>query len=172
MGVPKFKEGLDFKSLCIFNLALLAKQGQWIYQNEDSLLHKIYKARYFPSTLFFFFNQIWIQIHPLHGGKFGKPKLGWKNEAFGALEIGQKWAYGMIVGSLEYDQPLCPLPLANCSLNTQQAKVHRLIDSNTKQQDIQALHSLFSPLVAASVLKIPLSHSPHDDNLIWGEEKK
>lgn len=39
--------GLDFQNLKNFNLAFLAKQGWRLVQEEDSLLHKIYKARYF-----------------------------------------------------------------------------------------------------------------------------
>lgn len=47
--MPKAKGGLGFKKLSTFNLALLAKQGWRLLQDEHSLLHRIYKVRYFPS---------------------------------------------------------------------------------------------------------------------------
>lgn len=52
--MPKFKEiGLDFKNLHNFNLALVAKQGWRILQNETSFLSRVYKAKYFPNVSFF-----------------------------------------------------------------------------------------------------------------------
>lgn len=44
----KFFGGLGFQNLKDFNLALLAKQDWWLVQNEDSLVHKIYKVCYVP----------------------------------------------------------------------------------------------------------------------------
>lgn len=43
---------MGFKKLHFFNMDLLAKQGWRIIQNESTLLHKIFKARYFPLTSF------------------------------------------------------------------------------------------------------------------------
>lgn len=44
---------LGFKKLKDFNLALLAKQGWKLTQNQGSLLYRIYKAQYFPHGEFF-----------------------------------------------------------------------------------------------------------------------
>ncbi|KAG6688183.1 hypothetical protein I3842_11G111700 [Carya illinoinensis] len=49
----KFRGGMGFKDLRLFNLALLAKQGWRLLRNEGSLLYIIYKARYFPNTRLF-----------------------------------------------------------------------------------------------------------------------
>ena len=43
MGSKKLKE---------FNLALLAKQGWRLQQAHDSLVYKVLKAKYFPTTEF------------------------------------------------------------------------------------------------------------------------
>lgn len=50
---PKGRGGLDFKNLKSFNLTLFAKQGWRLIQNEDSLLHRVFKARYFFHTKYF-----------------------------------------------------------------------------------------------------------------------
>ena len=49
MCQPKEVEGLGFKDLHVFNLAMLAKQGWRIMRNQDSLLARILKAKYFAN---------------------------------------------------------------------------------------------------------------------------
>jgi hypothetical protein len=44
--------GMGFKTMKEFNLAMLAKQGWRIIQNEGSLLSSCLKRRYFPRTNF------------------------------------------------------------------------------------------------------------------------
>lgn len=44
MSTLKSQDDLGFKRLSTFNMALLAKQGYQIHQNEGSLLHRLYKA--------------------------------------------------------------------------------------------------------------------------------
>ena len=43
---------MGFKKLKEFNLALLAKQGWRLQQAHDSLVYKVLKAKYFPTTKF------------------------------------------------------------------------------------------------------------------------
>ncbi|XP_075645269.1 putative mitochondrial protein AtMg00310 [Castanea sativa] len=44
--------GMGFQDLKAFNLAMLAKQGWRLLQNQDSLVFKCLKARYFPRCTF------------------------------------------------------------------------------------------------------------------------
>ncbi|XP_050253781.1 uncharacterized mitochondrial protein AtMg00310-like [Quercus robur] len=49
---PKEVGGIGFRELKQFNLALLAKQGWLLQTKRDSLVYRVYKARYFPQTDF------------------------------------------------------------------------------------------------------------------------
>lgn len=88
MCIPKSHEGLGFKKLNTFNLSLLTKQRWPIHQQEDSLLHRLYTARYFPDTTFFDLHLgpnpsfVWHEI--------GKQEDGWKKVVCGALGM-ERW---------------------------------------------------------------------------------
>ena len=48
MCKSKLNEGMAFRNLQAFNLAMLAKQGWRLILNPNSLVAQIYKARYHP----------------------------------------------------------------------------------------------------------------------------
>ena len=49
---PKSEGRMGFKDLKAFNLALLAKQGWRIKRNPHSLVHRVFKAKYFMDSPF------------------------------------------------------------------------------------------------------------------------
>ena len=49
---PKNEEGMGFCDLRNFNLAMLAKQGWRLMQEEDSLVCGCFNAKYFPRSCF------------------------------------------------------------------------------------------------------------------------
>ena len=49
---PKLERGMGFKDLHHFNLAMLAKQGWRLMQDQESLLFQCLKARNFPRCHF------------------------------------------------------------------------------------------------------------------------
>lgn len=59
--------GMSFKSLGTFNLAMLGKQGWRIMTKPDTLIARIYKARYFPRCNF------------LEAGLGHKPSFVWRS---------------------------------------------------------------------------------------------
>ena len=48
----KSEGGMGFKGLRAFNMALMAKQGWRILRNPKSLLHSVFKAKYFAKVSF------------------------------------------------------------------------------------------------------------------------
>lgn len=56
LATHKNDGGMSFKSLPVFNLAMLRKQGWCIMTNPDTLIARIYKARYFPQCDFLQFS--------------------------------------------------------------------------------------------------------------------
>lgn len=50
--VPNKEDGLGFRNLKAFNLALLAKQAWRLQTNTQSLVYRVLKAQYFPYTDF------------------------------------------------------------------------------------------------------------------------
>jgi hypothetical protein len=52
MGKAKEIGGLGFRDLKCFNSAMLAKQGWRLLKNQNSLVAKILKEKYTPTTRF------------------------------------------------------------------------------------------------------------------------
>ena len=50
MCSPKKDGGMGFRDLRLFNKALLAKQGWKLIQHPNSLIGRIYKAKYYPHS--------------------------------------------------------------------------------------------------------------------------
>lgn len=128
-------------------------------------MHHIYKARYFPSYSF------------LESHLGPNPSYAWRGiwEANPWLKEGSLWHLGngesvnIWTDRWIPSQKAASFPQKLLGSVTLEANVSQLIDSRTMCWDIQALNSIFSPLVVAAVLKIPLSQTRHDDKLIWGE---
>ncbi|XP_019171070.1 PREDICTED: uncharacterized protein LOC109166632 [Ipomoea nil] len=51
--IPKKYGGLGFKDLRTFNLAMLGKQAWRMLTNTDSLVSRVYRARYYPKHTFY-----------------------------------------------------------------------------------------------------------------------
>jgi hypothetical protein len=52
VACPKAKGGMGFRNVKAFNLAMVAQQGWNFIEKLDSLVAKIFKARYFPRSSF------------------------------------------------------------------------------------------------------------------------
>ena len=81
---PKAKCGMRFKQLKQFNLALLAKQGWRLQRGGDSLVYKVFKAKYFPKCDF------------IEAGLGNNPSYAWRSimAAHDVVWKGLQWQVG------------------------------------------------------------------------------
>ena len=84
MCKSKSDGGMGFRNLQAFNLAMLAKQAWRILKNPNSLIARIYKAKYFPFS-------------DILSAKLGcSPSYAWRS-IFNSLEVirrGIRWRVG------------------------------------------------------------------------------
>ena len=80
----KSSGGLGFKNIKLFNLALLAKQGWLLQVGHDSLVYKVLKAKYFPSSDF------------VHASLGNNPSYTWRSimAAQELVKNGLRWRVG------------------------------------------------------------------------------
>ena len=84
MCTPKSEGGMGFRDLKAFNLALLAKQGWRIKQNPHSLVHRVFKAKYFIDSSF-------------EEAQLGRrPSYAWRSivAAKQVIDRGSRWCIG------------------------------------------------------------------------------
>ncbi|KAA3465150.1 reverse transcriptase-like protein [Gossypium australe] len=81
---PKNEGGLGFRNMAQFNTALLAKQGCRFLENPNSLVAKVFKAKYFPKSDF------------LNSQLGNRTSYAWRSiwAARGILEKGMIWKVG------------------------------------------------------------------------------
>jgi len=152
---------MSFKSLETFNLAMLGKQGWRIMTNPESLIARIYKARYFPRCSFF------------ESTLGHKPSFVWRsicNSEF-ILKAGSRWKIGdgssisvwnsnwisdnIYLAAQNIDNsPLAELRVSDCIL------------PDVKAWNIPLLQSIFDQQVVDHISNTPLYPSVQQDRLV------
>ncbi|XP_042944649.1 uncharacterized protein LOC122278535 [Carya illinoinensis] len=165
MCAPKQDGGMGFKDLHSFNMALLAKQAWRIMNEKSSLLHRIYKSKYFPNSC--------IQYAQLGNA----PSYAWRGiwESTRLMVKGCRWRVGdgesinIWTDIWLPGQNQTPLGLYQESRSSCQ-RVAQLIDGETGWWEIEIVRRTLPPREASDVLRIPLGPSPREDKLIWHYE--
>ncbi|KAK9990735.1 hypothetical protein SO802_025720 [Lithocarpus litseifolius] len=93
---PKEAGGMGFRQIKQFNLTLLAKQGWWLQTMQDSLLYRLFKARYFPHTEFCKLQSVIIPL--MHGGVLLAANTWLSKELVGMWAMGILFRSGAING--------------------------------------------------------------------------
>lgn len=166
--VSKFRGGMGFKDLHFFNMSLLAKQGWRLLQNENSLLHRIFKAKYYPNCSFF-----QASLGP-------NPSYAWRGiyEARRWLLEGCRWRVGSGEAVKIWKVPWLPgarilhpeLDSIDGSYVDEEQTVNSLIVENSRSWNVQAVRALFNPNIAEEIFKIRLGSLLVLDRWIWEKE--
>lgn len=163
----KEEGGLGFRDLKAFNLALLAKQGWQLQTCQNTLLYKVYKARYFPHGDFI-------------TAELGNcPSFAWRS-IFSAQSIvrkGYRWQVGNGASidirrdkwlpspdTFKLISPPVALPIG--------MTVDNLIDLSHGTWQVDMIRRTFSPDDAQSIMSIPLSSRLPPDQIIWAYTSK
>lgn len=162
MSMAKCKGGMGFRDLYGFNLALLGKHCWNFIQNPNSLVARIFKARYFfNSTL-------------MNASRGGGSSFIWSGiwQAKEALKKGYRWTLGdgqnidifedaWLRGKVDFRVETV---IADRGSNV---KVMDLFIPGTKMWDAQKVTSLFSSCDAKSILAMPIPQTQEVDHLTW-----
>ncbi|KAK4438731.1 putative mitochondrial protein [Sesamum alatum] len=99
MSKPKSVGGVGFRNLSTFNDALLAKKAWRLIQNPNSLVSRVFEAKYFPRTEFF------------HAKLGSRPSLSWRS----IFDANGRWIESNVRATFhpsDADEILC-IPLGN-----------------------------------------------------------
>ena len=158
----KYAGGMGFKDLGLFNDALLAKQAWHLLHNKESLLHRVFKRKFFPNCSFLEAldnssgSYAWCSI--LKGREVLVRRARWRVGNGESIKIwDDPW-----LPSLEHPRILSPV-----IDGLQEAMVDCLINPTSRSWDRHVLLGYFAPLETDLILKIPLSPTTIEDKLIW-----
>ena len=154
--------GMGFKDLALFNDALLAKQAWRLLHNKDSLLHRVFKSKFFPNCSF------------MEAPDSSSGSCAWRSILKGreVLARGARWRVGNGKSIKIWDDPWLPSLehpriLSPVIDGLQEATVDCLINPTPRSWDRDAFLGYFAPMEVDLILKIPLSPTTVEDKLIW-----
>ncbi|KAL8090281.1 hypothetical protein AgCh_039666 [Apium graveolens] len=157
--------GLDFRDFRSFNLAMLGKQGWRFLSNPDSLVSRVYKARYFREGNFLV-------------AKLGaNPSFTWRSvwEAREVVSAGACWQIRSggdvnIIGQPWLANTGNPYISTECEA-IQNNKVQGLMCIDKREWDKEVILDLFNRRDQKCILDTPISKNGSGDTIIWNLEK-
>ncbi|XP_019194227.1 PREDICTED: uncharacterized protein LOC109188138 [Ipomoea nil] len=164
--IPKKYGGLGFKELQAFNLAMLGKQAWRFLTQPQSLVSRVYKARYYPTNSFY------------DACLGNNPSFCWRSILAAQKLIcgGVRRRIGNGQSTLIWDHPWLhdesrPQILTEKPPQLAQAKVVGLLDQLTGTWDKDILTDIFIPEDVERILKIPVSPDYEDMWYWYGDPK-
>uniref|UniRef100_A0A803PGZ2 RNase H type-1 domain-containing protein n=1 Tax=Cannabis sativa TaxID=3483 RepID=A0A803PGZ2_CANSA len=164
MCASKDQEGMGFCHLHEFNIALLGKQAWRLHTHTDSLVSKLYKARYYPRGSF-----ITAELG-------NNPSFIWRSilEAKYLITKGGRPLIGSGENVSIMNDPWLPdedNPHVTSSHPTLiDQKVSCLLEMNDKRWDVEVIVDLFNNRDKELIYKIPISATNVTDSWYWSKE--
>ncbi|KAK6164048.1 hypothetical protein DH2020_000912 [Rehmannia glutinosa] len=162
MSRTKSDGGLGFRDMKCFNEALLAKQCWRLMQDENSLLAKSLKARYFPNT------------SCLNAPIGYNPSYAWRSIVAGRKVVlkGLRWNIGNGIKVRIWEDPWIPdRPHFRTNKNIQSDRAGKLvadlINWETKSWNFTLLHEWFCTEDIKAIKTIPIRRPDCQDRIVW-----
>lgn len=158
--------GLGFRQFESLNDALLGKQcWRWI-KNEQSMVSKTLKARYYPNRNLF-------------SAKLGfQPSFTWKNiwNSRNIVEEGARWRVHSGTNIDVWKDRWLPEQHGGRVWSPRPAEtdittVSHLIDHDRRTWDRKTMYNIFYPFETEQICRIPIVHRISEDVLYWPWEK-
>ncbi|XP_058732849.1 uncharacterized protein LOC131604425 [Vicia villosa] len=166
LAKAKAEGGLGFRGICDFNSSLLGKHYWRLLNQENSLVGKVLKGRYFPKC----------SIDSCGIGY--NPSYAWRS-IIGAREVVQRGACWRIGNGEKVNILKDRWIPKNTGFKVQpgginvedSARVCDIIDRDNRCWKIEDIQSMFNSEDAMKITSIPLSVHPDEDNMVWQFEK-
>ncbi|CAJ2667453.1 unnamed protein product [Trifolium pratense] len=166
LACAKGEGGLGFRDFKAFNMAMVAKQGWKIMARPETLVAKIFKARYFPhsslieanlgSNPSYVWSSLWKSCNVLRLG------CRWNiGDGSNIKVMDDSWLRGKERGRVSAPQPEGVYNLC----------VKDLMLDGVKQWNRGRISNLFTHDAATDILSIPLLREVKEDKLVWQEEQ-
>ena len=158
---------MGFRNLQAFNLAMLAKQAWRIIINPNSIISRIYKAKYFPYS-------------DLINSKLGcNPSFAWWSihNSIEVIKKGTRWHVGNGKMIHIWEDRWMPTPSTHKVISPLPhhfddfPMVSALIDPDTRRWKADLVRRTFLPFEANTILNLPISFSLPED-IIWIGNKR
>ena len=153
---------MGFRQIKQFNLAILAKQGWQLQTMRDSLLYRLFKARYFSHS------------ELLQASIGNNPSYAWRSimAAQYLVQQGARWNVGNGNSIRVWGDKRLPTSFKYKVVSPTQflhanTRVYELISQDSGCWKYQVLDVVFLPHEADLIKGIPLSVQLLEDNLIW-----
>ena len=163
----KVTGGLGFRRLHEFNLAMLGKLGCRLLQEPHSLVAKVFKARYYPSSSF------------LEAKLGSNPSYVWRSVLASQelLKKGVRWRIGTGRDVNVQAEPWLPdqsnpFVESQMEIGLQYVTVDSLIKEDGTSWDADILDEFFNERDKHLIYKIPLPRVLKPDQLQWIWDKK
>jgi hypothetical protein len=164
--VSKETGGLGFRDLKTFNLALLAKQGWRILQQPQSLVARVFKAKYFATSNF------------MDATLGNRPSYAWRSifMAREVLHLGLRWHIGDGKSVDIWRDPWLPTKGSFMVRSDPQGShpvesVSDLILADSQRWNVELIKEVFSEWEANVIVSIPLPPRQRVDHLFWDDTK-
>ncbi|CAN1729936.1 LINE-1 reverse transcriptase homolog [Linum perenne] len=162
LSVKKRNGGLGFKDLHAFNLAMVGKQGWKLMMDQDSLVTKIFKAKYFPKVDF------------LSATLRSNPSFAWHSilKTQSLIRNGVRWRIGDGKNIRVWYDPWLKEEgrrhvISPIVQGLEDIRVADLWIPGTKSWDVELLEELFLPDDVTAILKLIPQADEEADMKIW-----